>query len=133
MKKYPNQKSVPVLGNMIWLFGKMRGFFDYDMPSEGYLIATEFIDLCNDIFNKVHYKDVLFTVTLTGASALDHKSPGNGLALSLQELMDATDRQVDTLDKGSYDYKVLHALLGALYAYFGRMGYLGWRRYVEFN
>lgn len=133
MKKYPNQKSVPVLGNMIWLFGKMRGFFDYDMPSEDYLIATVFIDLCNDIFNKVHYKDVLFTVILTGVTALDHKSPANGLALSLQELMDATDRQVDTLDEGSYEYKVLHALLGALYAYFGRMGYLGWRRYVEFN
>ena len=133
MKKYHNQRSVAVLGTMNWLFGQMREFFMCDNPSKPYRIAMDFIDFCRDIFIHVHYEDVFFTVTLHGAPALDHKSPGNGLALSLQELMDATDRQVDTLDKGSYEYKVLHALLGALYAYFGRMGYLGWRRYVEFN
>lgn len=132
MKKYPNQICVTVLGDMDWLFGKMREFFEYDKPSKPYKVAMGLIGLCRMYFNRIYY-GVKFEVILRGMPALDHKSPGNGLALSLQELMDATDRQVDTLDKGSYEYKVLHALLGALYAYFGRMGYLGWRRYVEFN
>lgn len=127
-----NQVRVSVLADIGWVFDNMRRFFEYyDENFPVSCTARRLLDCCRKEFIEGHYDGVNFILVLHGKPAAD-KPVGSGLVLSLQEIMDAMNRQINTLDHGSGDYRILHGLLRALYAYFGCVGCLEWRRYVRF-